>query len=176
MERLLNNEILEPVAAEVRCKINVSSTEIVLLVTAGTKSEVCWSSVQPGGSSVLQDTALLLAISWSNKDNKETEEHKNVSVSSSACSQQCRQQMLMEKPGSRVRVRGTCQKHSLSFLGFVVQGVHRYAQEGKYLSVLALKTFQFQLMSLVLLGGTVQVIPSLPSPCHSQATSGSRRW
>lgn len=69
MERLLNNEILEPVAAEVRCKINVSSTEIVLLVTAGTKSEVCWPSVQPGGSSPLQDTALLLKISWSNKDN-----------------------------------------------------------------------------------------------------------
>lgn len=54
---MLKNEILEPVPAEVRCKIPLSSTEVMLPVTARTKSETHWPPTQPGWASVLRDAA-----------------------------------------------------------------------------------------------------------------------
>lgn len=147
-------------------KSDVKPTSAALrLCSPWQQDQVCWPSVQPGGSSVLQDIAPLIT-SWSTKDSAVTV------LRSAACFQQCQEQMFMEGPGNRVSIRGTSQKSSLCHLGFVIQGVHCHAQNEKHLSVFVLKIFQFQLMPPALLEGTEQVIPSLPSPYLSQAAAG----
>lgn len=147
-------------------KSDVKPTSAALrLCSPWQQDQVCWPSVVDPLFSVLQDIAPLIT-SWSTKDNAVTV------LSSAACSQQCQEQMFVEGPGNRVSIRGTSQKSSLCYLGFVIQGAHCHAQNEKHLFVFVLKIFQFQLMSPALLEGTEQVIPSLPSPYLSQAAAG----